>query len=343
MKLRKIALAGAFLASAFCGPLYAQDVTLRFQHFLPAAAAMPSQFMAPWAEKVAKESGGRIKIDLYPSMQLGGRASALYDQIRDGVIDGGMVIPGYSPGRFPGVETIDLPFITSATAENASKALFEFYEQYLTEEFNEIKILAIWVHGPGAFHTKGTTIKSVADMNGLKLRTPTRVTAETLTALGAVPIGMPVPQLPEAISKGVVDGTVLPFEVVPPLRMQELATAHTIVGGDRALYSAAFIWGMNRNAYDRLPDDLKAVIDANSGVATSAWAGSVTNDADKVGLDAVKEVGNELVTLSDDVVAEMKVLTQPVIDGWIAEMADKGYPAADMVQTARELMAKYDQ
>ncbi len=342
MKTIHKALAGLALSAGLLAQASAQEVTLRMQHFISPKGAIPAHFIAPWAEKVEAESDGRIKVEVYPAMQLGGTPPMLFDQIRDNVIDGGWAIPGYTPGRFPGVEVFELPFIGSNSAENTSKAVYRFYEKYLTEELKEVKILAVHVHGPGAFHTKDVTIKSVDDISGLKLRAPTRIASQSLKALGAVPVGMPVPQLPEAVSKGVVDGGVIPFEIVPPLKMHELATAHTIVGGDRGLYNTVFIWGMNRGVYDRLPDDLKAVIDANSGEMAAAWAGRAMEKGDKPGLEITQASDNEVITLSEADVAKMKELTAPVIDAWIADMTEKGLPAAQMVEDARAFVAEYD-
>ena len=266
----------------------------------------------------------------------------IYDQIRDNVIDGGWTIPGYSPGRFPGTEVFELPFIGTNNAENTSKAAYAFYEKYLTEEFSDIKIIAVHVHGAGAFHTKNTTIDSIDDFSGLKLRTPNRVASKTLEALGAVAVGMPVPQLPESLSKGVVDGGVIPFEIVPPLKIHEIATSHTVVGGDRALYNTVFIWGMNKAVYDGLDDELKAVIDANSGAEASAMAGAAMDKGDVPGKAVTEKSGNPIIVLSDADVAKMKEITASVIEQWIKDATANGLPAAQMVEDARALVAQYE-
>ena len=338
IKLLSIAL-GLTLAST---GLWAQEVTLRFQHFISPKGSAPALFMTPWAEKVERESNGRIKVEIYPAMQLGGTPPAIYDQIRDNVIDGGWAIPGYTPGRFPGIEAFELPFISSISAEDTSKAAFEFYQKHLQDEFSEVKVLAVHVHGPGVVHTKDVEIDSVDDFSGLKLRAPTRLASKILENLGSTPVGMPVPQLPESVSKGVVDGGVIPFEIVPALKMHELATAHTRIGGNRALYNTVFIWAMNKSVYERMPADLRAVIDANSGLEASAWAGRAMEEGDAPGLAAVQRVGNTVHTLDGGDLARMRELTAPIVDEWIAETSAKGLPAAQMVEDARTLVAKYD-
>ncbi len=346
MRIFNKLFAGAALAlgmvSWFGASVSAQEVTLRFQHFISPKGSVPEKFMAPWAEKIGKDSNGRIKIEIYPAMQLGGAPPALYDQIRDNVIDGGWALPGYTPGRFPAAEVFELPFVSSMSAEDTSKAAWEFYEKYLTETFSDIKVLAVHVHGPGVIHTKDKPIRTLADMNGLKIRTPTKIAAKILSAAGSTPIGMPVPALPEALSKGVVDGGVIPWEIVLPLKVNELANYHTMMGGDRALYNTVFLWGMNLDVYNNLPEDLRAVIDANSGLEASAWAGRSMDEGDAPGREVTAAGGNELITLSDAETARFRALADPVIAEWIEDMIAKGFPAAQMVEDARAMVAQYD-
>jgi TRAP-type C4-dicarboxylate transport system substrate-binding protein len=340
--LMKSALAGAVALGLGAGAATAQEITLRCQHFLSPQGSVPKFFIEPWAEKIEADSNGRIDVEIYPAMQLGGKPPALYDQIRDGVIDCGWALPAYTPGRFPESEAFELPFMTSMSGEASSRAAWEFTEKYLMERFGDIKVLAVHVHGPGVIHKKGDPVMSTADFDGLKLRGPSRQANKLLERLGATPVGMPVPAFPEALSKGVVDGGVIPWEIVPPLKVDELADSHTQIGGDRALYNTFFIWGMNRAAYDRLPDDLKAVIDANSGLETSAWAGRAMDQGDELGEQAVAARGNVIHTMDEATVAELRKLGDELTAEWAAEMDGKGLAGAAMVEDARALVAKHD-
>ena len=150
------ALAGAVLLGGAAAP--AQDVTLRIHHFLPPPAPVPANFITPWAEKVEQESGGRIKVEIYPTMQLGGKPPALYDQARDGVVDIVWTLTGYTPGRFPGTEAFELPFMP-ANAEATSQAAWKFYEKYLTDEFKDVQLIAVHTHGPGLLHVKASATR----------------------------------------------------------------------------------------------------------------------------------------------------------------------------------------
>lgn len=339
----KTALAGIMALGLTAGMALAQDVTLRFQHFISPKASVPNLFMLPWAEKVMAESGGRIKIELYPGMQLGGKPPALYDQIRDGVIDGGWALPAYTPGRFPEAEAFELPFMTSMSAEASSRAAWDFAQEYLTDRFSDVHLLAVHVHGPGVIHKKGDPIVAIDDFSGLKLRGPSRQANKLLEAVGAVPVGMPVPAFPEALSKGIVDGGVIPWEIVPSLKVHELTDSSSLVGGDRALYNTFFIWAMNKDKYNALPDDLKAVIDANSGVEASAWAGRAMDDGDAIGLKVVQDNGNVVHEMDAATTAALKAIGADLTAAWIEEVTAKGLDGAAMVADAQALVAKYSE
>ena len=338
----KVMLAALAAGTALASAASAQEVTLRVQHFLSPEGSVPKFFVVPWAQKIEEESEGRIKVEVYPAMQLGGAAPALYDQIRDGVIDGGWALPAYTPGRFPESEVFELPFMTTMSAEDSSRAFWDFYEKYMTERMSDIHVCAVHVHGPGVVHVKGEAPKTLEDFSGLKLRGPSRQANQMLETLGAEPVGMPVPAFPEALSKGVVDGGVIPWEVVPSLKVEELTDAHTQIGGDRALYNTTFVWGLNKATYDGLSDENRAVIDANCGAETSAWAGRAMDEGDTLGEEAVAATGNEIFTLPDDVVAQLREIGDTQTQAWIEDAASKGLDAQAMVDDARSMIEQYD-
>lgn len=335
-----VAVAGMTLGAGAASAQEA-EVTLRCQHFLSPMGSVPRFFIEPWAEKVEEDSDGRIDMEIYPAMQLGGTPPALYDQIRDGVIDCGWAIPSYTPGRFPEAETMELPFMTSMSGEASSRAAWEFTQEHLMDRFTDVHLLAVHVHGPGVIHTTAGPVETIEDFQGLQLRGPSRMANALLEELGATPVGMPVPAFPEALSRGTVDGGVIPWEVVPALRVEELAEYHTQIGGDRALYNTYFIWAMNPDTYESLPDDLKAVIDANSGIETSAWAGRAMDEGDDLAETAIRERGNTIVTLDDDVVAQLREVGNLVTERWIEEMTALGLDGEELVEDARALVSTH--
>ncbi|GIT92575.1 ABC transporter substrate-binding protein [Jannaschia pagri] len=334
-------LNATLVALALATPAAAQEVTLRFQHFVNPNSANPKNFMAPWAEAIETQSNGRIKVELYPFMQLGGSPVNMYDLIADGAVDGGWVIPGYQPGRFPEAEALELPFMTPKSAEAASQAAWDFTEKHLLDDFADVHIVAAHLHGPGIIHKKGDAPETLDDFAGLDLRGPSRPATLLLEAMGANPVGMPVPAFPEALAKGVLDGGVIPWEQAPSLKLDELTDSHTDVAGDRALYNLYFLWAMNKDVYEGLPDDLKAVIDANSGAMASAWAGRAHDIGDADGRAVIEARGNQIAELSAEVTGEIEALGADVTEAWIAEMDGKGLDGAGLVADARAAVATY--
>ncbi|GAB2184196.1 TRAP transporter substrate-binding protein [Roseibium sp. LAB1] len=336
----KLAVAATVSAIALAGTAsttLAQEVTLRLHQFLPAQANVPKNVLDPWADKIEADSDGRIKIERYPAMQLGGKPPELIDQVVDGVVDIVWTVAGYTPGRFPRAEVFELPF-TMTDAETMSRAYWKLAEEtMMDEDFARFKPLALWVHGPGVIHSS-KPIVALSDLNGVKLRAPTRVTNKLFSNLGATPIGMPVPAIPEALSKGVVDATVIPWEVVGALKVNELVKNHTEFPG-KALYTTSFIFAMNKEKYDSLPDDLKAVIDANSGEEFSAFAGKQMQADDAGPRAAAVEMGNNIITLTDEQAAEWEAAAQGTIDEWYAEMDAKGIDGKALQARAEALMA----
>lgn len=337
----RIWLLAALMAAVATGAAAQDKTVLRLHHFLPPQSNIPANFLRPWAEKVEAESGGRIDIQEYPAMQLGGSPASLVQQARDGTADIVWTLPGYTPGVFRKTETFELPFM-ARSAEAASQALWRFYERHLQDEYAGLHVIALHTHGPGALHVKGHEVRSLADMTGLKLRAPSRVIASALGALGATPIGMPVPGVPDALSKGVIDGAVVPWEVTPSLRLAELTDSHTSFEGEAGLYTATFLFAMNADSYADLPEDLRAVIDANSGMETARWGGRVEDAGDAPGIEAARAAGNTLIAISAEDAAAWKAATQPVIDAWVAEMDKAGLDGTGLLADARALIAEYE-
>ncbi len=336
----KGALLGAATAMAVSSAAYAQDVTLRLHQFLPPPAPVPAMILKPWATQVEEASGGRIKIEHFDAMSLGGRPPELFDQARDGVVDLSMTVVGYTPGRFPRTEVFELPFMMTNPVATA-KAYWDMVEaDFQSNEYSDVKVLGAWVHGPGLIHS-ADGVNSLEDMKGLTLRGPTRIINDLLSELGAEPVGMPLPAIPEALSKGVVKATVIPWEVTSSIRLSELVSNHTEFAGEESLYTAAIVLVMNKAKYEALPDDLRAIIDAESGAKLSAFATQVMWDMDAPAREIAVNAGNTITQLDEAEVARWKAASQPVIDRWIADMDAKGIDGAALIEEAKSLIAKH--
>ncbi len=339
-----ITMAGALVAavSLAVSPARSETVTLRLHTLIPPPANPYKTFLKPWADKVAKASKGRLKVQLYPSMQLGGKPPQLVDQVKDGVVDIVWTLPGYTAGRFPVTEVFELPFVHT-TPQATTMALQDYQAKYLKDEFKDYHVLLLHVHGGSLFMTKGKAITKVADLKGRKIRTATRVGGWYLKSLGAVPIGAPVPQIPQMLAKGVIDGVLLPYEIAPGFKLQELANNFSILSGNQPrMNTSVFSFLMNKNSYAKLPADLKKVIDDLSGRNIAGWAGQNWADIEITARKVMaSKKKNKFHVIPPAEVAKMKAAAKPTVERWLKQMKAKGLDGAAMLADARAMVAKY--
>lgn len=331
----------ATTAIAASASAMAQTITLKVHHHLPAGSAAQTMFIKPWCDKIAQESGDKMKCQIYPSMQLGGTPPQLFDQVKDGLADVIWVLPGYTAGRFPLTEVFELPFMMQSP-EGTSKALWDYVNQNpnVANEFKDVKLIALHVHGDGVFHMTRKPIKTMADLNGTKLRAPTRQTNKLLAALGATPVAMPVPQVSEALSKSVIDGALVPYEVVPSVKIQELAKFHSETDStEPAVYTSTFVFAMNKAKYDSLSPDLKKVIDANSGQPLSGAIGKAFLAADEIGKKLTDKNAHNVIPAAE--LQSWKKVGEQITNDWVADVTAKGANGKQLLENARNLIAKH--
>ncbi|MEO5733723.1 MAG: TRAP transporter substrate-binding protein [Rubrivivax sp.] len=333
--------AAAALGVPHLAGLAQQSVTLKFHTFMAPMSNVWLLMHKPWMEKVEKESGGRIKFEGYPAMQLGGGPAQLYDQARDGVVDIVWTLPGTTAGRFPRIEVFELPFIMN-NAEATSKAYWEYFQTQCPDEFKETHVLALQVHGPGVIHSATKLVKTPADLRSMKVRGPTRQITKLLGTLGATPVGMPLPGIPDALSKGTIDACVIPWEVVPSVKVQELTKFHTeFDNSGPALYTTTFVMAMNKPKYESLAPDLKKVIDNNSGLATSGWLGKTQQGNDPIGRKAAVDHGNTIYQVSPAEREQFVKRSAEIDEDWVADMDKRGFKGKELLASAKGLIAKY--
>ena len=334
-------LAGGIAAPFVIPSARAQAVvTLKLHHFLPPVSNGQAKMLAPWAKQVEADSQGKIKIDIYPTMQLGGTPPQLYNQVRDGVVDIVWTLPGYSPGRFPTTEVFELPFIGAEKGLATALAAQEFANTYIKDDVKDIHMLSYWAHDGGHIHAN-KSITKMEDFKGMKLRNPTRLAGEALKALGATSIGMPVPQVPESLAQRVIDGAVIPWEVVPAVKVHELVKFHTEIVGSPSFYAASFFLAMNKAKYESLPPDLRAVMDKNSGMAFAERAGKMWDESGAAVRAMVAKRGNTITQVSQAEKERWMKATASVETALIEQMKAKNIDGAKLVAAARALVAKH--
>jgi len=335
--LAAIGLSAAALAPASAAP----EVTLRLHTFLPPVANPVKHFMQPWAEKIEKDSNGRIKIQVYPSMQLGGKPTQLLQQVKDGVVDIVWTLPGFTPGVMPKLEVFELPFLHRSTKATVM-ALQDYIEKYMKKDFEPYHVLMVHTHAGALFMTKDP-INKVEDFKGMKLRAYSRTNAWILEALEAAPLQLPLPELVPMLSKGTISGSILPYEIAPAVKMQDLTNYFTTLAEPQPrLSTAIFTLLMNKKKYESLPDDLKKVLDANSG---RNLAPTVIEIWDRIELNGEKVMRskdkNKFVQLSPAETAKFKKKVQPVFDRFKKLLDDSGANGAQILADAEALEEKY--
>ncbi|WP_299358289.1 TRAP transporter substrate-binding protein [uncultured Paracoccus sp.] len=331
-------LIASVAALSMTGAANAADVTLRVHHFLSAEAPMHTEVLVPWEQAVEEQSGGRIDVQLFPSMQLGGKPPQLFDQARDGIVDVAWTLLGYTPGRFPIAEVYELPFM-SGTALQTTMALQEFQAKYLGDELGQVHPLVLHAPAGYKFHMTEGPIETMDDLKGKKIRAPSRAMTDALNALGATAVGMPVPEVAQALTTGVIDGAQIPWEVVGSLRVEEITNAHSEIGSENGgMSTAVMALVMNKAKYEGLPDDLKQVIDDNSGDNLARLAGEAFDRTEAEERQKYLDAGAKINVIPADQLDPWREATQPVVDAWVEAMTEQGLDGQAMLDDAKSML-----
>lgn len=315
-------------------PTYAADYTLRFAHFFPAVSSQHKDIFQAWAKQVQLDSKGRIEVQMYPSSTLA-KPPAQYDAVKNRIADVTATIQGYTANRFPLTQIVELPGI-SKNASNGSCVVQGLYDEGLiSNEYKKTKPLFLFTHGQGHIHTTNKSITKPSDLAGLRIRRPSAVVAKLLEGLGAQPVGMPAPSSYQSVQRGVIDGVSLPWEGQFVFRLNELTKKHTEIGG---LYTLSFVVTMNKDVYQSMPEDLKQVIDDNSGLDWSLKAGKVFDALDIKGRAQAVEQGHEINIIEGGIEnpAWKPVLVKATED-YLSDLEARGLPARKVYARAQEL------
>jgi len=342
INIKYLVMVATLVTSTFV--VQAQDsvqkpIVLKVQHFQGPQSVEQTQMLGGWCESIAKDSKGRLQCQIYPSMQLGGKPNQLFDQAKDGVVDVVWTMAGYTPGRFTKTQVFELPFMMTEPI-GTSRAAWNFVEKNAQDEYRGVKLLAVHVHGPGVIFSKNKPIETMQDFKGTKVRAPTANINKTLAQMGATPVGMPVPQVPEALSKGVIEAAVIPWQVAPSLKINELTQfASETDPNFPALYTAVFIMPMNKAKYDSLPDDLKAVIDKNSGQDLSVKFATIHTGEDKPSRQVfVNTAGYKINTIPASELLKWQAVTNQLDDVWVADVNKRGGNGKALLQEAKDMI-----
>jgi len=315
------------------GPLQAAEINLTYAFFAP-AGTFPGKQMAHWAEELNKRTGGKVSVQTFPAGTLLG-AKDMYDGVLKGVADIGLGAPSYDPGRFPLTSGVSLPVgFTNSTV--ASQTLWELTQEFQPKEFAPYKVLALFTTEPGYIQSRNRA-GSLAELAGMKLRAAGTSVA-VLKALGAAPVGMPMPAVPQAVQTGVIDGAMTSRDILKDFKLAETLKYVT----DYPTVVVTFAAVMDRKRWDALPADVQKVID-ELGPEMSVWTGEYHDQKNvKAAMAwAKKEHGVQVLTVAASERPEWDARLKPLEQQWVTDMKGKGLPAERYLARLRELRDRF--
>ena len=313
-------------------PAAAAPVELTYSIFFPAAHGQ-CQAAVEWAAEIEKRTAGQVKITVFPGGTLT-KANQAYDGVVKGISDIAMSVFAYTRGRFPVMEAVDLP-MGYTTGLQATRVVNAFYGALKPKELDDVKVLYLHAHGPGLLHTQ-KPVATLEDLKGLKIRS-TGLSAKVVEALGAVPVAKPQPETYENLQKGVVEGTFGPIEVLKGWRQAEVIKSTTecdVVG-----YTTAMFVVMNRDKWNSLSDDQKAIFEA----LDAEWIdvhGRKWDEVDQAGRAYTLSLGNTIVPLADTEKERWRSAVRPMIDQYAKEADAKGLDGQKIVATLKRVIAE---
>lgn len=316
---------------------HASNTRLRISTWVPPQHHQNAVTLPRWIEAVKEASGGSLNLAIDPAPIA--PPPEQYNITRDGAADIAYHVAAYTPGPFEVARGIEMPFL-SPNAEIGSMATYDWYERNIgfDKEFSDVKVLTIFVHGPGVLHSK-EPIHTLEDFQGVKVRVGGGG-VKMAENLGAAPVAMPASQAYEALQKGVADAAMFPWESIKGFRLHELVKNHTIIPG--GLYTTFFAVIMNRAKWDGLSDEHKQVLTDLGGVEGARIFGKGWDDADVVGRETAVEQGADIYTLPDDELARWAEKVSFMEAEWIELANSRGQDGAALLADLKDTIAKYN-
>jgi TRAP-type C4-dicarboxylate transport system substrate-binding protein len=304
---------------------------LKLAHFLPTRHTNHAVVMQPWADEVAKRSNGSLTIKVYPSLQLGGTAPGMYNQVLSGVADIAFVTPGYTPTVFPRIGIAELPYL-SKDAEHATRIMHALYDKYIADDFKNVKMIAYWAVDSHAIQSV-KPITSLEDLKGKKIRSPSSVQSDVVKALGAVPVNMPITNVYTSLERGVIDAFFAGPSASFSFKLNEVVKAITTGGPGGNL---PLIIVMNKKSYEALSPEHKKIIDETSGFALGLRGAKAYDAQGAKNLElARKRPDVQLLQFSEAEQAKVHKAAEPMIEAWIAAREKQGIKAREMYNAAK--------
>jgi TRAP-type C4-dicarboxylate transport system substrate-binding protein len=308
---------------------------LKVSHYLPPVHGIHTDFIVPWTKQVTDCASGSVRFEIYPGGTQLGNVAKQQELVSAGVVDIAHGLHGIPRGRFPRTSLIELPFMTG-DAGVASETLWALYPGYLAPEYKGLKVLALHAHNGGLIHTGTKKVATMDDLKGLRLRTPSPAVSAMLAQLGATPQGLPPSEVYETIQKGVIDGTVFPWDPVKSFGLNEVLKYHLEAG----VYTVPFFFVMNQAKFDSLQQNVQKCIDDASGEALVKKFGDWWDKWDAAGRADAVAAGHVITQLSNEERAKWRAALQPMIEKFLVEATDQTPNAREIHTRMQEEIAK---
>jgi TRAP-type C4-dicarboxylate transport system substrate-binding protein len=312
-----------------------KPIELKLSHIMSPMHHLHVNVFVPFAKEVEERTKGRVKISLYPAEAMG-KAKDHYDMALTGITDISYVLPSYTAGRFPLTGVMELP-IGVPSAKVGSLVIWDLYSKYLKSEYPGVKFLTIWTNQPGHIYTNKKQVKTLEDLKGQRVRSPGPQQTALLKELGGSPLTMPIPELYDALQRGMVDGTITDFTAVKDFKLFEVLKYATISN----LYVLPMMLVMNQKVWDGLPSDVKPILEELTGRRLAEQGAATYDKNDLVGQETCKKAGMEIIQLSPEQKRLWGERMKPLSEKWVTEMESKGRPGKKVLEETRLLLEKY--
>ena len=319
-QLKKTSLALAAGLALGAAQHASAQTTLTMSSWVPPSHPLTKYFLQGWANEAEKVTNGRVKFQMLPKAPV--KAPGTFDGVHDDLVDMSYTTASYTPGRFLLAKLGELPGGGPTATINSiayARTHYKFFAP--ANEYKGVHLLGVFTHGPGQIFNSKHEVAKLADLKGLKIRTGGGVAADMGKAMGATLIFKPAPLAYELLKEGVADGVFFPLESPASFHLEKLIHYATIFHG--GFYSSSFIFMMNQDKWNALPQQDKDALNKISGEWVARFAGGVWDDADKVGLNLIKKTGVKITYASPAFEAEMKKLAKPVIEAWYQDAAKR--------------------
>jgi len=312
----------------------AQTVTLRYSNFFP-APHKNSILADEWGKEVEKRTNGRVKVTYFPGATLT-PAAQTYDSVEKGIADVGLSVLGYTMGKFPLTEVTDLP-LGYQSGFLATKMINAYYNKFKPKEFDGTVVMYLHAHGPGLVNTAKKQVTKLEEFKGLKMRSH-GLSAKIVQALGGAPVGMPMTETYDALSKGVAEGVMCPLEAMKGWKLGEVCNFTTLNYGSS--YSTGFFVVMNKAKWNSIPADAKEIIQKINEEWITKTA-RTWDDIDEEGKLLMSQPGKKMLKLSKEEDARWAAKVRPILDDYVKATKAKGLPGDQALKFCLEFLKTY--